>query len=79
MSKLTAAKIEATKPKEKPYKLKDENGLYLLVTPAGSRLWRFRFRHGGKESMLGLGAYPEVSLKAAREERDAMRKRVAAK
>jgi integrase len=79
MSKLTAAKIEAAKPHEKPYKLKDENGLYLLVTPSGSRLWRFRFRHGGKESMLGLGAYPDVPLKDAREQRDAMRKRVAAK
>ena len=50
-----------------------------LVTPAGSRLWRFRYRYAGKESMLGLGAFPDVSLKAAREERDAMRKHVAAK
>lgn len=78
-SKLKAVKIDAAKPRQKPYKLKDEKGLYLLVTPSGSRLWRFRYRHAGRESMLGLGAYPEVSLKAAREKCEAMRKHVAAK
>lgn len=79
MSKLTVAEIEGAKPREKPYKLKDEKGLYLLVNPSGSRLWRLRYRHAGRESMLGLGAYPDVSLKAAREHRDEMRKHVAGK
>lgn len=79
MPGLTDQKIKTAKPREKPYKLKDERGLYLLVTPAGRRLWRFRYRHAGRESMLGLGAYPDVSLKGARAQCDEMRKHVAAK
>src|SRR6185437_14679713 len=52
-------------------------GLFLLVTPAGGRLWRFRYRLGGVEKLLTLGAYPDVSLKRAREKRDDARRLVA--
>jgi integrase len=64
--KLTEAAIRAAKPRQKPYKLSDGYGLHLLVVPAGSKLWRFRYRYGGKENMLGLGRYPETTLKQAR-------------
>jgi len=78
MARLTEAAIRAAKPKDKPYKLSDGRGLHLLVTPTGSRLWRFRFRVGRREKMTGLGAYPDVSLKMARERLDGERKLVAA-
>ena len=45
-----------------PYKLSDGGGLHLLVQPGSSKLWRFRYRYGGKENMLALGSFPEVSL-----------------
>lgn len=77
MSELNEARIRAAKPKEKPYKLRDGRGLYLLVTSKGGRLWRLRYRQGGRESMVSLGAYPDVSLKVARERRDDARKLVA--
>lgn len=78
MPPLTVAAIDAAKPKQKAYKLKDERGLYLLVQPNGARLWRLRFSLAGRESMLALGAYPDTSLKTARERRDEARKQVAA-
>ncbi|MDA0789255.1 MAG: Arm DNA-binding domain-containing protein, partial [Proteobacteria bacterium] len=59
---LTAPGIRALRPAEKPYKRFDEKGLYLLVTPTGSRLWRFKYRYRGRENHLALGAYPEVTL-----------------
>jgi hypothetical protein len=65
------------KPAEKSYKLFDERGLFMLVTPTGGRLWRFRYGHGGAEKLLALGAYPDVSLKRAREKRDDARRHVA--
>ena len=77
MSELNEARIRATRPKDKPYKLRDGRGLYLLVTPTGGRLWRLRFRYGGRENMLSLGAYPEVSLKTARERCEDTRRLVA--
>lgn len=58
--------IKATKPSEKPMKLYDSRGLYLLVTPAGGKLWRFKYRFAGKERLLALGKYPDLSLKEAR-------------
>lgn len=75
---LTDTRIRATKPLERPYKLPDERGLVLLVTPPGGRLWRLRFVLNGSERMMGLGAWPDVSLKDARERRDAARKLIAA-
>jgi integrase len=64
--KLTATQVKASQPKEKPYKLADGKGLYLLVQPSGARYWRWKYRFGGKEKTLALGVYPEASLAAAR-------------
>lgn len=69
--------IEKAKPKGRPYKLSDGNGLHLLVQPNGSRLWRLRYRFGGKQNMIGLGAFPVVSLAAARSKRDEARRQIA--
>src|SRR6478609_4659680 len=68
---LTDSAIRALKPRDKAYKIADEKGLYLLVTPAGGRLWKLKFRtDGGIEKKLSLGAYPDLGLKDARELRD---------
>jgi len=77
MAILSDTRIRAAKPMERPYKLFDERGLYLLVTPTGNRLWRLRYRMGALEKLLALGAYPDVPLKRAREKRDEARKLVA--
>jgi hypothetical protein len=74
---LTEVVVRAAKPTHKPYKLSDEKGLYLLlVKPNGSRLWRYKYRHGGSGKLLALGAYPTVPLREARERREAARKLV---
>ena len=75
---LTDTAIKALKPRDKDYKVADEKGLYLLVTPAGGRLWRVKFRtQSGAEKKLALGSYPDLSLKVARELRDDARKQLA--
>ena len=74
---LTATQVKNAKGKDKPYKLTDGQGLYLQVTPSGSKLWRFKYFFGGKEKLLAFGSYPEISLLDAREKRDAARKQVA--
>ena len=61
--KLTARQVETAKPKDKPYKLADGGGLYLLVNPNGKRYWRLKYRSLGKEKLLAIGVYPDVSLK----------------
>jgi integrase len=71
---LTDTTIRKTKPGEKPLKLSDEKGMFLLVTPAGGKLWRMKYRIDGKEKLLALGAYPEVTLADARQRRDDARK-----
>lgn len=71
---LTDTAIRTAKGGDGDRKLADEKGLYLLVTPGGSKLWRLKYRLDGKEKKLALGAYPEVSLKDARAARDAARK-----
>ncbi len=71
---LNSPKIKNSKPKDKDYKLSDEKGLYLLIKKNGSKYWRFKYRINGTEKLLALGVYPEVSLKKAREKRDAARK-----
>ena len=78
VDKLTDVKIRAAKPAEKPIRLVDGGGLYLEVSPAGGKLWRWKFRFAGKEKRLSLGQYPDVSLKAARERRDEGRTLLAA-
>lgn len=78
MPKLSDTRIRAVKPRTKPYKVFDTDGLFLVITPAGGRWWRQRYRYAGKEQLLSLGTYPEVSLSGAREKRDAIRKQLAA-
>jgi len=73
---LTDTAVRNAKPGEKPAKLYDERGLFVIVTPAGGKWWRFRYTFDGKEKLLSLGVYPDVSLKEAREKRDAARKRI---
>ncbi len=75
---LTDVAIRQAKPGPKQYKMADGLGLYLLVTPAGGRLWRLKYRIAGKEKLLALGAYPEISLLAARKRRDKAREQIAA-
>ena len=64
---LTATAVKNAKPGEKTYKLSDGKGMYLLVNPQGSRYWRLKYRYGGKEKVLALGVFPDVSLAEARE------------
>ena len=74
---LTDTAVRNAKPKEKPYKLGDSGGLYVIVRPNGSKLWRYKYRLGGKANSRGLGKYPDVSLKEARRRRDECRQDVA--
>lgn len=74
---LTDTAIRNAKPKEKPYKVSDSQGLYLLVNPRGSKLWRVKYRMNGAERKLALGAYPEITLAEARAARDAARRQLA--
>ena len=70
---LTDTKVRTIKPAEKPKKLFDGGGLFLLVTPTGGKLWRLKYRFGGIEKLLALGAYPQTSLADARQKRDQAR------
>lgn len=70
---LTDRELKALKPRKKAYKLADEKGLYIEVTPTGSKLWRMKYRFEGREKRLSIGVYPDVSLKAARLKRDEAR------
>ncbi len=71
--------IRNAKPKEKPYKLADTEGMYLYIQPNGRKYWRFKYRFSGKEKTLALGVYPDVSLAEAREKRAQARKLLATK
>lgn len=75
---LTDVAIRSAKPGKKPAKLSDERGLYLLVNPSGGKWWRFDYRYAGSRKTLSLGVYPDVTLKDARDRRDAIRKQLAA-
>lgn len=75
---LTDTAIRNAKPRDKEYKLADSGGLYLLVTPAGGRLWRLKYRTNGVERKLALGKYPDCTLADARRARDAARAKVSA-
>jgi len=74
---LNDTKIRSLKPSDKSFKVSDSHGLYLLVNPGGSRLWYLKYRINKKESRLSLGAYPDVSLSGARQQRDGIRKLLA--
>ena len=75
---LSDAKIRNAKPQTKPYKISDGEGMFLLVTPTGGKYWRFKYLFAGREKLLALGVYPEVSLGEARERRAQARKTLAA-
>ncbi len=70
---LTDMEARAAKPREKEYKLTDVQGLYLLIKPSGSKRWYLKYRFTGKESRIALGAYPQVTLGKAREQRDSIK------
>ena len=74
---LTDTALKALKPRDKSYKKADGLGLFVQINPNGSKLWRMKYRFGGKEKLLALGGYPDVSLKKARERRDAARRLLA--
>ena len=66
---LSDVKLRSLKGGEKPLKFSDGGGLHVLVTPAGARLWRLAYGYDGKQKLLALGKYPDVSLTAARNAR----------
>lgn len=70
---LTDVAIRNAKPREKSYKISDMLGLFLLISPSGSKLWRMKYRFNGAEKKLSLGDYPRLSLRDARKKRDEAR------
>ena len=74
---LSEMRVRTSKPAEKPYKLSDGDGLFILVTPQGGKYFRFKYRFDGKEKLLSLGTYPEISLADARQRREEARKQIA--
>lgn len=74
---LTDVAVRNAKPTGKLYRLFDERGMYLEVSAAGGKWWRFKYRFEGKEKRLSLGVYPDIGLKDAREQRDELRKLLA--
>lgn len=69
--------MDTVKPKDKPYKLADGGGLYLLIKPNGGKYWRLKYRVAGKEKLLALGVYPEVTLADARAKREEAKRGIA--
>jgi len=74
---LSVTAINNAKPKDKPYKIADEKGLYLLIQSGGSKLWRLDYRFDDKRKTLALGSFPEVSLASARDRRNEAKKLLA--
>lgn len=74
---LTDTALKKAKPGDKPVKLSDRKGLYLLVNPVGSKFWRWKYRFMGKEKVMPLGDYPDVSLAQARDGMGVARKLLA--
>src|SRR5665647_280713 len=74
---LSAMQVSKAKAGEKPQKLADGGGMYLLVQTTGAKLWRLDYRFDGKRKTLALGIYPDVSLSDARERREQARKLLA--
>src|ERR1700730_3702885 len=75
---LSNAKARNAKPRTKPYKIADGEGLFLLITPSGSKYWRLKYFFAGKEKLLALGVYPDINLADARERRAQAREALAA-
>ena len=61
-SGLTAAWVKSARPKDKPYKLSDRDGLYLLIKPTGTRYWRMNYRFNGQQRTVSFGRWPEITL-----------------
>jgi integrase len=74
---LSDVRIRKAEIRDKPYKLSDGGGLFVLVKPNGSKLWQQKYRHFGKERLLSHGLYPDVTLAQARKKRDEARAQVA--
>lgn len=74
---LTDVKARTAKFQDKPYKLSDSGGLFLLINPSGSKYWRLKYRFDGKEKLLAIGVYPHISLAEAREKKDQAKKQIA--
>jgi integrase len=74
---LTDVAIRKAKPGPKPLKLSDGGGMHLLITPVGGKLWRLKYRIDGREKLLAIGAYPEISLGEARRRREEAREMIA--
>ena len=77
MGKLTAIEVKQAKPGDKDRKLADGGGLFLLITRSGAKYWRYKYRYVGREKLLALGIYPDVSLADARKRHQAARERLA--
>lgn len=75
---LSDIQVRNLKPREKAYKVSDFEGLFVLVKPNGSKLWQFKYRMDGKERLLSIGVYPNISLAQARKTKDGARANVAA-
>src|SRR5271155_677505 len=75
--RLTSARVKNAKRGQRPQKISDDGGLHLLVSSQGSKLWRWAYRHAGKQKTLALGVYPSVSLAEARTRRDDARRLLA--
>jgi integrase len=74
---LTDTKVKTAKSKDKPYKLTDGGGMYMLIKPNGSKYWQYRFRLNQKQGTYQIGSYPDFSLKKAREDHQLARQYVA--
>jgi len=74
---LSTTKIENAKTRAKPFKLYDAQGLFVLVNPNGSKLWRYRYQFEGRAKLLAIGKYPSIGLKVARERAADARRQVA--
>jgi len=73
---LSQVKCKNAKPQPRTYRLFDEKGIYLEVTPKGQKWWRFKYRFNGKEKRISLGVFPEIGLKEARDSRDDARQQL---
>jgi len=74
---LSDLQLSKAKPQNKQYSLFDGGGLFILVTPSGGKLWRFKYRFEGRDKLISFGGYPEVSLQEARKRRDEAKTQIA--